>query len=131
MSVNWYARRRIAAGAVGALAGVFSLVGSSSAAAPTPTSLTVCGGKLAPDPTGAASQQPDRLTYRFSCDTDISAYTILFNRPGTIGGNLDDYGAAPSVLGPDGVTPSATQSVTCAGTTPSMGSIATSAPGGS
>lgn len=122
MSVNWYVPRRIAAGAVGALAGVFVLVGSSSAAAPpTPTSLSVCGGALAPDPTGAASQQPDRLTYRFSCDTDISAYTILFNRPGNIGGNLDDYNPAPSVVGPDGVTPSATQSIACAGTTPSDG----------
>lgn len=90
----------------------------ATAAAPTPTSLTVCGGKLAADPTGTADQQPYRLTYRFSCDTDISAYTILFNR-GTSGGNLDDFNPAPSVVGPDGVTPSATQSITCEGTTPS------------
>lgn len=91
---------------------------AATAAPPTPTSLTVCGGKLAADPTGAAALQPDRLTYRFSCDTDISAYTLIFNR-GTSGGNLDDFNPSPSVVGPDGATPSATQSITCEGTTPS------------
>lgn len=114
---------------LGAAALLIVAPAAATAAPPTPTSLTVCGTSLAADPTGTADQQPYRLTYRFSCDTDISAYTILFNR-GTSGGNLDDFNPAPSVFGPDGVTPSATQSITCEGTTPSNGINCNFGPGG-
>ncbi len=93
----------------------------AGAAAPTPASLTECTGSIAPDSTGAALGEPYLLDYSFSCDTDISAYTILVNRQAADDFNLDDYNSAPAVLEADGVTPSATESITCGGSTPSDG----------
>jgi len=91
------------------------------AAAPTPVSLTNCGGSLAPDPSGPASGEPNLLDYTIQCDTDITAYTIIVDRQSLNDGNLDDYNPAPSVFDSDGVTPNATEAVTCEGTTPSSG----------
>lgn len=93
----------------------------ASAAAPTPVSLTDCTGSIAPDSTGAAVGEPYLLDYSFSCDTDISAYTILVNRQAADDFNLDDYNSTPAVLEADGVTPSPTESITCGGATPSDG----------
>lgn len=91
------------------------------AAAPTPVSLTNCGGTLAPDPSGAANGEPNLLDYTIQCDTDITAYTIIVDRQSFADGNLDDYNPSPAVFDADGVTPNATEAVTCEGTTPSSG----------
>jgi len=93
----------------------------ASAAAVTPTSLTDCGGKVSANPSGAAADEPNLLSYRFQCDTGITAYTILIQQQGDRGGSIDDYDPSPSVFETDGVTPSPSESITCEGTTPSNG----------
>lgn len=94
---------------------------TAGAATVTPTSLTDCGGKIAANSSGAATDEPNLLTYRFTCDGGITAYTILIQQQGDRGGSIDDYDPAPSVFETDGLTPSPTESVTCEGTTPSNG----------
>jgi hypothetical protein len=89
----------------------------------TPESLTDCGGTVSPDSGGAAAQEPNLLDYKFSCDGGITAYTVILQQQGDSaeGGTIDDYNPTPSVFESDGVTPSATESVSCGGTTPSDG----------
>ena len=96
---------------------------AASSAAVTPASLTFCKGKVSSDPGGKASDEPNLLDYRFSCDTGITAYTIIVNQQGDAasGGAIDDYNPSPSVFETDGVTPSPTESITCEGSTPSDG----------
>ncbi len=95
---------------------------SAAGAAPvTPESLTDCNGSLSADATGTAAGEPNLLDYTFSCDGDISAYTVIVDRQAGDEGNIDDYNSAPSVLDSDGVTPNAAESITCEGTTPSDG----------
>lgn len=95
----------------------------AGAAAPPPTSLTDCGGNVSADPSGAGNEEPNLLDYRFSCDSGITAYTVILQQQGdsAAGGTIDDYNSAPSVFETDGVTPSPTESITCEGTTPSDG----------
>jgi hypothetical protein len=101
----------------------FAAPAMAGAAAVTPTSFTDCGGNLSPDPGAKAAGEPNLLDYRFSCDTGITAYTIIVNQQGDAasGGTIDDYNSAPNVFETDGVTPSPTESLTCEGTTPSDG----------
>jgi hypothetical protein len=97
---------------------------AGAAATPvTPTSLTDCSGTVSPDSGGAAADEPNLLDYKFNCDGGITAYTVIAQQQGdsASGGTIDDYNSAPSVFEADGVTPSATESVTCEGTTPSDG----------
>jgi hypothetical protein len=95
----------------------------SGAATVTPTSLTDCGGTVSHDGGGAATDEPNLLDYKFSCDGGITAYTVIVQQQGDAasGGTIDDYNSAPSVFESDGVTPSPTESITCEGTTPSDG----------
>lgn len=96
--------------------------GAGAATAPvTPVSLTDCSGSVAADHSGAAQAEPWLLGYKFKCDGNISAYTVVVDQPGDRGGSIDDYAAAPSVFESDGVTPSPTETATCEGTTPSDG----------
>lgn len=96
-------------------------VASAATAPPTPESLTSCTGSLSADPSGPSSGEPDLLDYSFSCDTAISAYTVIVDRVSRSDGNLDDYNPNPIVYEADDATPSATETVTCEGTTPSSG----------
>lgn len=101
-----------------------ALPAAAGAATPvTPTSLTDCGGTVSPDSGGATADEPNLLDYKFNCDGGITAYTVIVQQQGdsASGGTIDDYNSAPSVFEPDGVTPSATESITCEGTTPSSG----------
>jgi hypothetical protein len=97
------------------------LPATAGAAAVTPRSLTNCGGKVSANPNGAAADEPNLLSYRFTCDGGITAYTILIQQQGDPGGSIDDYDPSPSVFETDGVTPSPTESITCEGSTPSDG----------
>lgn len=118
------ARRSVLLAAVSTavlVGGVVSTTAASAASAPTPESFTSCHGQVANDRSGAAIDEPYLLDYRFSCDTNISAYTLIVDRAASSGGNLDDFNANPNVFAADGVTPSSTTSVTCEGTTPSNG----------
>jgi len=111
-----------------ALAAVFCLVGGGSSATaastpapPTPVSLTNCTGSLSPDSTGTSIGEPYLTDYRFSCDGNITSYTVVVNRQAGATGNVDDFNGSPVVFKSDGVTPSLTTSVLCSGTTPSDG----------
>ena len=99
----------------------FTAVAGAATTPPTPESLTVCGGTVSHDPTGAAASEPNLLDYKFSCNGAISAYTIIVDQPGDGGGAIDDYNPTPTVFEADGATPSTSESLTCEGTTPSNG----------
>jgi hypothetical protein len=109
----------VSCGVAVALCGLPALAG----AATTPSSFTTCGGHVSADPGAVAASEPNLLDYTFSCDTSISAYTIIVNQQGdgANGGAIDDYNPSPSVLESDGVTPSPTEGITCEGTSPSDG----------
>jgi hypothetical protein len=117
------ARGRAAALCVGiALTTIaFTAVAGAATAPPTPASLTDCGGTVSHDPSGAAAGEPNLLDYKFQCNGDISAYTIIVDQQGDRGGSIDDYNPTPTVFGSDGATPSTSESLTCEGTTPSDG----------
>jgi hypothetical protein len=99
----------------------FTAVAQGATTPPTPESLTICGGTVSHDPSGAAAGEPNLLDYKFSCNSDISAYTIIVDQQSDPGGSIDDYNPSPTVFASDGVTPSTSESLTCEGTTPSDG----------
>jgi hypothetical protein len=76
---------------------------------------------LSPDPTGASVGEPDLTDYRFSCNGNVTSYTIVVNRQAGDSGNLDDFNTSPSIFEADGVTPSLTETASCSATTPSDG----------
>ncbi len=115
-------RAALAGCVTAAIACALPAVASAATTPVTPASLTNCGGHVSADPTGASQGEPNLLDYKIQCDGDISAYTIILNQVGDVGGSIDDYNPAPSVLeAPLGVTPSPSESLTCEGTTPSDG----------
>jgi hypothetical protein len=93
----------------------------ATAAAPTPASFTNCGGTVSHDKSGASAGEPNLSDYKFRCNGDISAYSIVVDQQGNPGGSVDDFNPAPSVLESDGVTASPTETLTCEGVTPSDG----------
>jgi hypothetical protein len=105
--------------AVALLIGAVPAVAAAATTPVTPASLTDCGGHITGDPGAKAAREPNLLDYRFSCDGNISAYTIIVDQQGDHGGSIDDYNPAPSVFEADGSTPSPSESITCEGTTPS------------
>jgi hypothetical protein len=108
-----------------AVACALPAVASAATTPVTPTSLTDCTGNVSLDPTGESQPvpEPNLLDYKFSCDTGITAYSVIVEQQGddAIGGTLDDYNPSPLVYETDGVTPSSTEAITCEGTTPSLG----------
>lgn len=124
-------RSGLAAAAMVVLVSIAPSGSRAATSAPTPASLTNCGGKVAADPGAKAAGTPNLLDYRFSCDGPISAYTVIVDQWGDRGGSLDDYNPSPSVFQNDGVTPSPTESITCEGTTPSNGINCNFGPAGS
>lgn len=100
------------------LAGVFA-ASAAHAATPTPQSSTTCAGGLARDSSGG-SDEPNLLDYKFYCDGDITAYTLIVNRRTNDWLNIDDFSPNADVLQGDGSV-SATESFTCAGTVPGNG----------
>jgi hypothetical protein len=92
----------------------------AGAATITPTSGTTCYGSLKHDPTGASSAEPNLLDYKFLCDTNIVAYTIVINRGAGRPQTIDDFDPNPLVYQQDG-TPSPTQAPGCSGTIPGNG----------
>jgi hypothetical protein len=110
-------RAALAAAAVAAVGAAVPAAGG--AATVVPTSFTGCHGTLAAD--SSNSDEPNLLDYSFSCNSGITAYSILVSQQRSAGGALDDFGNSPSVFETDGVTPSPTESLTCAGVTPSNG----------
>jgi hypothetical protein len=91
----------------------------ASAATVTPESLTNCTGGVSLD-TSPTSDDPNLLDYQFQCDTDITGYSVLINRPGKAFTGIDDFSSTANVFLPTGdqVT---TEQFTCSGTTPGDG----------
>jgi hypothetical protein len=110
-------------------AGALLLSSSSPASAALPESDTNCSGQIANDPGGKANDEPNLLDYTFSCDTDISAYTIIVSRLKDDQGNIDDYSPTANVVYPSPYsidpalsgTVSGTEAVDCGGAIPSDG----------
>jgi hypothetical protein len=76
------------------------LVQSALAAAPTPESTTSCGGtvnRLKP-----TLNDPNLLSYQFSCDWGITSYTLIVNRKPNDFSTIDDFSSSVSVFDPDG-----------------------------
>jgi hypothetical protein len=111
----------------GISATALSLPGSAAAA--FPAQLTQCWGQLAPDPGGKSAGEPNLLDYAFHCSTDISAYSLIIDRPNFDGSNVDDYSANGSVVFPTPYvvnptlagTISTVEGIQCGGAIPSNG----------
>lgn len=93
--------------------------GSAAAAAVTPESLANCVGAVNLDKS-PTSDDPNLLDYQFHCDTDITAYSVLINRPNRPFSGIDDFSSTANVFLPTGdqVT---TEQFSCSGTTPGDG----------
>jgi hypothetical protein len=102
--------------------------GVASAAPPTPVSTTLCGGPLTVDP-APTPDDPNLVDYKFYCNQDITAYTLIVNRRLWDFDTLDDFDPTPQVIQPDGAT-SSTESVECSGTVPGSGINCDAGPGG-
>jgi hypothetical protein len=86
----------------------------------TPSSATTCYGSLSHDPTGKSQGEPNLLDYKFLCDTNIVAYSVVVTRRSGLSSTIDDYNPDPTVYEPGG-TPSSNQAPGCSGTTPGLG----------
>lgn len=94
------------------------LAQSAVAAVPTPESATQCGGILKrAKPT---ADDPNLLSYKFTCDWGVSAYSLVVIREPNDDATIDDFGSSVTVLDPTG-NPLSTQSFSCAGTIPGNG----------
>lgn len=91
----------------------------ASAAPAPPESLANCSGTVTVDP-APTTDDPNLLDYQFHCDTDITAYTLLINRPGHPFSGIDDLSSTANVFLSTGdqVT---TEQFSCSGTLPGDG----------
>jgi hypothetical protein len=104
------------------LAPVPGAVGIASAAtttpAPTPIPVTGCDGSLSyATPT---IDDPNLLNYKFHCSGQVTAYTVIVNRPGHYLDEIDDFTTAASVFDPTG-NQITTENFACAGLLPGAG----------
>jgi hypothetical protein len=112
-AVKWWVPASLALVAGGAL-----LAQPALAATPAPESATQCGGILKrAKPT---ADDPNLLSYKFTCDWGISAYTLIVTRKANDDATIDDYGSSVSVFDPTG-NPLSTESFSCSGTIPGNG----------
>ena len=94
------------------------LTESALAAVPPPQSATSCGGLL--KRAKATPDDPNQLSYKFTCNWGISAYTLIVTRKSNDDATIDDFASSVSVFDPTG-NPLSTQSFNCAGTIPGDG----------
>jgi hypothetical protein len=90
---------------------------TTSAAPAVP--VTGCDGSLSlATPT---VDDPNLLSYKFHCDGQVTAYTVLVNRRGHVDDEIDDFSSNASVF--DGITGDqiTTESFSCAGILPGTG----------
>jgi hypothetical protein len=87
--------------------------------APTPIPVSVCDGSLSPaTPT---VDDPNLLNYKFYCDGEVTAYTVIVNRPGHIDDEIDDFETSTSVFEPNSGALITSLSFNCTGTIPGGG----------
>ena len=123
------ARLAVSAAVLGGAVATAALSLPAGAAAAYPSQLTQCWGQLSGDPGGKSAGEPNLLDYTFHCSTDITAYSVIIDRPNFDGDNVDDYAANPSVVFPKPYafnpglagTISTTEGVQCGGAVPSNG----------
>jgi hypothetical protein len=94
---------------------------SSAASSITPASFTSCSGSLKTDSGAKKAAEPGLLDYSFTCNSGITAYTIIAYQAGDDGSAIQDFSPSPLVLESDNLTPSPTETVTCEGSQPSNG----------
>jgi hypothetical protein len=90
----------------------------AATASPTPVAVPVstCDGALSPaTPT---IDDPNLLNYKFHCDGEVTAYTVVVNRPGHINDEIDDFATSTSVFDPTAGALLTNVSFSCAGTLP-------------
>jgi hypothetical protein len=104
------------------------LVQSALAAAPTPESSTLCGGTL--KPAKPTADDPNLLSYKFDCNGNISAYTLIVLRKSNDFNTIDDFATNPLVYDPTG-NPLSTLAWNCAGQIPGDGINCNAGAGGS
>jgi hypothetical protein len=104
---------RVVGGAVLALGAMLP-----ASAAATPSGIVNCRGSLAKATATADDANP--LSYSFSCNGDIEAYTIIANREINDFGTLDDFSPSVTVADSKNVV-STTQSVACEAVLPGNG----------
>ena len=98
--------------------GVGLLTPAALAATPTPESATQCGGIL--KRAKPSADDPNQLSYKFTCDWGVSAYTLIVTRKPNDDATIDDFASSVSVLDPTG-NPLSTQSFGCFGGIPGNG----------
>src|ERR1700722_11517056 len=87
--------------------------------APPPVPVTWCGGSLSlATPT---IDDPNLLNYKFHCDGQVTAYTVVVNRPGHLNDEIDDFSPSTSVFDPITGALVTTVSLNCTGTLPGSG----------
>ena len=112
------AGRRLALMTLAFALGVGLLTQSAFAATPTPESATQCGGILKrAKPT---ADDPNLVSYKFTCDWGVSAYTLIVARKPNDDATIDDLASSVSVFDPTG-NPLSTQSFSCFGGIPGTG----------
>jgi hypothetical protein len=95
---------------------------SANAAPPTPESATICGGSLTKDPSATpTSDDPNLIDYKFHCDGDITAYTLIANRRLWDFETMDDFSTTASVNDAADQNIVSNQSFGCEGTLPGNG----------
>jgi hypothetical protein len=106
---------------------------ATAAAATTPAAppvpVTGCDGSLSlATPT---VDDPNLLNYKFHCDGQVTAYTVLINRRGHVDDEIDDFSSNANVF--DGITGAqiTTESFSCAGILPGTGVNCFAGAGGS
>ena len=118
--VTRVAASRLALALVPALVAAVGLPARAAAATITPNSGTTCYGSVSHDSTGKASSEPNLLDYKFLCNNNIVAYTIVVTRGAGLSSTIDDYNPSALVEDQDGTT-SSTEALGCSGTTPGLG----------
>jgi hypothetical protein len=98
--------------------GVGLLTQPALAAAPTPESATLCGGIL--NRAKATADDPNLVSYKFTCNWGVSAYTLIVTRKPNDDATIDDFASSVPVLDPTG-NPLSTQSFNCFGGIPGNG----------
>jgi hypothetical protein len=94
------------------------LTQSAVAAAPTPQSATQCGGIL--KRANSTADDPNLVSYKFTCNWGVSAYTLIVTRKPNDDATVDDFSSSVSVFDPTG-NPLSTESFSCSGAIPGNG----------
>ena len=104
---------------VTATAAAATTTSAATTPAAPPVPVTWCGGSLSlATPT---IDDPNLLNYKFHCDGQVTAYTVVVNRPGHLNDEIDDFATTASVFDPATGDQLTTESFSCSGILPGSG----------